>query len=78
MGVILTKYHTVSGLLKLLFNDTLDTGEKASIILAIGHCTEVCGKIYFFFCHFLLKSHALTTSLVSSHQDWNTRESPIN
>ncbi|NWR64630.1 TERB1 protein, partial [Bucorvus abyssinicus] len=42
MGVILTKYHTVSELLKLLFNDTLDTGEKVSIILAIGHCTEVC------------------------------------
>ncbi|NXN48420.1 TERB1 protein, partial [Rynchops niger] len=42
MGVVLTKYHTVSELLKLLSNDTLDTGEKISIILAIGHCTEVC------------------------------------
>ncbi|XP_010280048.1 PREDICTED: telomere repeats-binding bouquet formation protein 1 [Phaethon lepturus] len=42
MGVILTKYHTVSELLKLLSDDTLDTGEKISIILTIGHCTEVC------------------------------------
>ncbi|XP_075366936.1 telomere repeats-binding bouquet formation protein 1 [Mycteria americana] len=42
MGLVLTKYHTVSELLKLLSNDTLDTGEKISIILTIGHCTEVC------------------------------------
>ncbi|NXG51970.1 TERB1 protein, partial [Psilopogon haemacephalus] len=42
MGVVLTKYQTVSELLKLLSNDTLDTGEKISIILAIGHCTEGC------------------------------------
>ncbi|XP_030313873.1 telomere repeats-binding bouquet formation protein 1 [Calypte anna] len=42
MGVVLTKYHTVSELLKLLSNDTLDTGEKISVILTIGHCTEVC------------------------------------
>ncbi|NXF29055.1 TERB1 protein, partial [Nyctibius bracteatus] len=42
VGVVLTKYHTVSELLKLLSNDTLDTGEKISIILTIGHCTEVC------------------------------------
>ncbi|NXG75669.1 TERB1 protein, partial [Baryphthengus martii] len=42
MSIVLTKYHTVSELLKLLSNDTLDTGEKISIILAIGHCTEVC------------------------------------
>ncbi|XP_071670447.1 telomere repeats-binding bouquet formation protein 1 isoform X8 [Patagioenas fasciata] len=41
MGVVLTKYHTVSELLKLLSNDTLDTGERISIILTIGHCTEV-------------------------------------
>uniref|UniRef100_A0A8C6YVN2 Telomere repeat binding bouquet formation protein 1 n=1 Tax=Nothoprocta perdicaria TaxID=30464 RepID=A0A8C6YVN2_NOTPE len=41
MGVVLAKYHTVSELLKLLPNDTLDTGEKISIILTIGHCTEV-------------------------------------
>ncbi|NWX53284.1 TERB1 protein, partial [Steatornis caripensis] len=42
MGFVLTKYHTVSELLKLLSSDTLDTGEKISIILTIGHCTEVC------------------------------------
>ncbi|NWQ73217.1 TERB1 protein, partial [Columbina picui] len=42
MSVVLTKYHTVSDLLKLLSSDTLDTGEKVSIILTIGHCTEVC------------------------------------
>ncbi|NWV00624.1 TERB1 protein, partial [Upupa epops] len=42
MGVVLSKYHTVSALLNLLSNDTLDTGEKVTIILAIGHCTEVC------------------------------------
>ncbi|NWZ18731.1 TERB1 protein, partial [Asarcornis scutulata] len=42
MGGALAKYHTVSELLNLLSNDTLDTGEKMSIILTIGHCTEVC------------------------------------
>ncbi|NXO14543.1 TERB1 protein, partial [Oriolus oriolus] len=42
MGVVLAKYHTVSELLKLLTNETLNTGEKISIILTIGHCTEVC------------------------------------
>ncbi|NWI92637.1 TERB1 protein, partial [Pitta sordida] len=42
MGVVLAKYHTVSGLLKLLCNETLNTEEKISIILTIGHCTEVC------------------------------------
>ncbi|NWT71008.1 TERB1 protein, partial [Prunella himalayana] len=42
MGVVLAKYHTVSELLKLLSNEALSTGEKISIILTIGHCTEVC------------------------------------
>ncbi|XP_056216751.1 telomere repeats-binding bouquet formation protein 1 [Falco biarmicus] len=42
MGVVLTKYHAVSELLKLLSDDTLDTGDKISVILTIGHCTEVC------------------------------------
>ncbi|NWR72176.1 TERB1 protein, partial [Centropus unirufus] len=42
LGFVLTKYHTVSELLKLLSSDTLDTGGKISIILTIGHCTEVC------------------------------------
>ncbi|XP_062356196.1 telomere repeats-binding bouquet formation protein 1 [Cinclus cinclus] len=41
VGVVLAKYHTVSELLKLLSNETLSTGEKISIILTIGHCTEV-------------------------------------
>ncbi|NXC33118.1 TERB1 protein, partial [Campylorhamphus procurvoides] len=41
-GVVLAKYHTVSELLKLLTNETLNTGERISIILTIGHCTEVC------------------------------------
>ncbi|NXU87271.1 TERB1 protein, partial [Xiphorhynchus elegans] len=41
-GVVLAKYHTVSELLKLLTNETLNTGERVSIILTIGHCTEVC------------------------------------
>lgn len=49
MGVVLAKYHTVSELLKLLSNETLSTEEKISIILTIGHCTEDCGKICFFF-----------------------------
>ncbi|NXM67429.1 TERB1 protein, partial [Serilophus lunatus] len=42
MGVVLAKYHTVSELLKLLSHETLSTGEKISVILTIGHCTEVC------------------------------------
>ncbi|NXA06787.1 TERB1 protein, partial [Sapayoa aenigma] len=42
LGVVLAKYHTVSELLRLLSHDTLSTGEKISIILTIGHCTEVC------------------------------------
>ncbi|NWR85461.1 TERB1 protein, partial [Furnarius figulus] len=42
MGVVLAKYHAVSELLKLLANETLNTGERVSIILTIGHCTEVC------------------------------------
>ncbi|NXC46624.1 TERB1 protein, partial [Penelope pileata] len=42
MGGVLAKYHTVSELLNLLSKDMLDTGEKMSVILTIGHCTEVC------------------------------------
>ncbi|NXF08097.1 TERB1 protein, partial [Smithornis capensis] len=42
VGVVLAKYHTVSELLKLLCKETLSTGEKVSVILTIGHCTEVC------------------------------------
>lgn len=75
MGVVLTKYHTVSELLKLLSNDTLDAGEKISIILTIGHCTEVCGKIFFFLSDSTEFSYII--SVVSFHQDWNMRESSI-
>ncbi|NXG10533.1 TERB1 protein, partial [Sakesphorus luctuosus] len=41
-GAVLARYHTVSLLLNLLASETLSTGEKVSIILTIGHCTEVC------------------------------------
>ncbi|XP_071423971.1 telomere repeats-binding bouquet formation protein 1 [Pithys albifrons albifrons] len=41
-GAVLARYHTVSGLLNLLASETLNTGEKVSVILTIGHCTEVC------------------------------------
>ncbi|XP_019475261.1 telomere repeats-binding bouquet formation protein 1 isoform X2 [Meleagris gallopavo] len=56
MTVVLAKYHTVSELLNLLSNDTLDTGEKMSVILTIGHCTEVCEENQ---CE-LLKNHGLS------------------
>ncbi|XP_019391434.1 PREDICTED: telomere repeats-binding bouquet formation protein 1 [Crocodylus porosus] len=42
IGAVLSKYHIVPKLLRLLAYDTLDSGEKLSLILAIGHCTEVC------------------------------------
>jgi hypothetical protein len=42
--VVLSKYHIVSTLLALLLHESLDSREKFSIILAIGHCTEDCGK----------------------------------
>ncbi|XP_043382327.1 telomere repeats-binding bouquet formation protein 1 [Chelonia mydas] len=42
VGDVLVKYHIVSKLLRLLSYDTLDSGEKISIILTIGHCTEGC------------------------------------
>ncbi|XP_019361087.1 PREDICTED: telomere repeats-binding bouquet formation protein 1 isoform X2 [Gavialis gangeticus] len=42
IGAVLSKYHIVPKLLRLLTYDTLDSGEKLSLILAIGHCTEVC------------------------------------
>ncbi|XP_008770474.1 telomere repeats-binding bouquet formation protein 1 isoform X2 [Rattus norvegicus] len=43
-AVILSKYHIVSTLMALLLHESLDSGEKFSIILAIGHCTEDCEK----------------------------------
>ncbi|CAM5151087.1 unnamed protein product [Eretmochelys imbricata] len=42
VGDVLVKYHIVSKLLRLLTYDTLDSGEKISIILTLGHCTEGC------------------------------------
>ncbi|XP_074824887.1 telomere repeats-binding bouquet formation protein 1 [Natator depressus] len=42
VGDVLVKYHIVSKLLRLLTYGTLDSGEKISIILTIGHCTEGC------------------------------------
>nr|XP_023412304.1 telomere repeats-binding bouquet formation protein 1 [Loxodonta africana] len=41
-GVVLSKYHIVSKLLALLLHESLDAGEKFSIILTLGHCTEAC------------------------------------
>ncbi|XP_019348507.2 telomere repeats-binding bouquet formation protein 1 isoform X10 [Alligator mississippiensis] len=42
IGAVLSKYHIVPKLLRLLTYDTLDSGEKLSLILTVGHCTEVC------------------------------------
>ncbi|XP_021112589.1 telomere repeats-binding bouquet formation protein 1 isoform X2 [Heterocephalus glaber] len=41
-GVVLSKYCIVSKLLALLPHESLDSGEKFSIMLALGHCTEDC------------------------------------
>ncbi|XP_057567030.1 telomere repeats-binding bouquet formation protein 1 isoform X2 [Hippopotamus amphibius kiboko] len=41
-GVVLSKYHIVSKLLALLLHESLDSGEKFSIMLTLGHCTEDC------------------------------------
>ncbi|XP_058135874.1 telomere repeats-binding bouquet formation protein 1 [Dasypus novemcinctus] len=41
-GIVLSKYHIVSKLLALLLHESLDSGEKFSVILTLGHCTEVC------------------------------------
>uniref|UniRef100_A0A8D1BXC6 Telomere repeats-binding bouquet formation protein 1 n=1 Tax=Sus scrofa TaxID=9823 RepID=A0A8D1BXC6_PIG len=35
-------YHIVSKLLALLLHESLDAGEKFSIMLTLGHCTEDC------------------------------------
>lgn len=45
VGIHLPKYNIVPNLLKLLSYNILDSGERFSIILTLGHCTEVCGKI---------------------------------
>ncbi|XP_036897475.1 telomere repeats-binding bouquet formation protein 1 [Sturnira hondurensis] len=41
-GEVLSKYHIVSKLLALLLHESLDSGDKFSIILTLGHCTEAC------------------------------------
>ncbi|XP_032983917.1 telomere repeats-binding bouquet formation protein 1 [Rhinolophus ferrumequinum] len=41
-GEVLSKYHIVSKLLALLLHESLDSEEKFSIILTLGHCTEAC------------------------------------
>ncbi|XP_036202538.1 telomere repeats-binding bouquet formation protein 1 isoform X1 [Myotis myotis] len=41
-GEVLSKYHIVSKLLALLLHESLDSAEKFSIILTLGHCTETC------------------------------------
>ncbi|XP_023565105.1 telomere repeats-binding bouquet formation protein 1 [Octodon degus] len=41
-GVVLSKYCIVSKLLALLSHESLDSAERFSIILALGHCTEDC------------------------------------
>nr|XP_034378058.1 telomere repeats-binding bouquet formation protein 1 [Arvicanthis niloticus] len=43
-AVVLSKYRIVSTLLALLLHESLNSREKFSIILAIGHCTEDCEK----------------------------------
>ncbi|CAK6436662.1 unnamed protein product [Pipistrellus nathusii] len=43
-GEVLAKYHIVSKLLALLLHENLDSAEKFSIILTLGHCTETCEK----------------------------------
>lgn len=47
-GEVLSKYHIVSKLLALLLHESLDSEEKFSIILTLGHCTEVCGKYWIY------------------------------
>ncbi|XP_032087005.1 telomere repeats-binding bouquet formation protein 1 [Thamnophis elegans] len=42
VGIHLSKYNIVPNLLKLLSYNILDSGERFSIILTLGHCTEVC------------------------------------
>lgn len=46
-GEVLAKYHIVSKLLALLLHENLDSAEKFSIILTLGHCTETCGNTGF-------------------------------
>ncbi|KAL1784013.1 telomere repeats-binding bouquet formation protein 1 isoform X1 [Sigmodon hispidus] len=54
-SVVLSKYHVVSKLLALLLHESLDSGEKFSIILTLGHCTDDCEENQYE----LLKSNGL-------------------
>uniref|UniRef100_A0A8D0G0J6 Telomere repeat binding bouquet formation protein 1 n=1 Tax=Sphenodon punctatus TaxID=8508 RepID=A0A8D0G0J6_SPHPU len=65
VGHLLAKYHIVPKLLTLLTNDTLDLGEKCSVILTLGHCTENSGKIWIYFMYFSLLD--LNTSVFALH-----------
>ncbi|XP_078525366.1 telomere repeats-binding bouquet formation protein 1 isoform X2 [Lissotriton helveticus] len=42
VGIVLSKYHIVSSLMKLLLHESMSTGDKFSIILTLGHCTDDC------------------------------------
>nr|XP_033797317.1 telomere repeats-binding bouquet formation protein 1 [Geotrypetes seraphini] len=41
-SVVLSKYNTVSNLLVLLSSTSLSPGDRFSIVLTLGHCTEDC------------------------------------
>ncbi|XP_029464058.1 telomere repeats-binding bouquet formation protein 1 [Rhinatrema bivittatum] len=41
-SIVLSKYNTVPSLLALLSSASLDPGDRFSIILTLGHCTEDC------------------------------------
>lgn len=52
VGDILSRYNAVPNLLALLSYNILDSSEKFSIILTLGHCTDGCGKILVYFTKF--------------------------
>ncbi|XP_004584205.2 telomere repeats-binding bouquet formation protein 1 [Ochotona princeps] len=66
-GVILSKYHIVSKLLALLLHESLDSGEKFSIMLALGHCTEDCEENQYD----LLKNNGLPFILQAVNESQN-------
>ncbi|XP_042133162.2 telomere repeats-binding bouquet formation protein 1 isoform X4 [Peromyscus maniculatus bairdii] len=68
-SVVLSKYHIVSKLLALLLHESLDSGEKFSIILAIGHCTEDCEENQYE----LLKSNGLPL-MIQALTEFNNEE----
>ncbi|XP_066493710.1 telomere repeats-binding bouquet formation protein 1 [Tiliqua scincoides] len=42
IGISLSRYNIVANLLALLSYNILDSGEKFSVILTLGHCTDGC------------------------------------